>query len=168
MQMVLGRTCERVFGSVRFYLNVPSRLDFAAESCGISRLAKFYGIPTMRIITTTTALKMPLWYQSSAVRVSGIPDRSKQVSLYLIIKACFYPKQQIYCLSGAERWTGSIGEVRRVIKACFHPTGVFSVAKSNLFLIFKAQTFCVLKNCISPFSQPRNPVLDHRSCFILP
>ena len=30
-------------GAFGFYLNVPSRLDFAAESCGIGRLAKFYG-----------------------------------------------------------------------------------------------------------------------------
>ena len=39
---VLARTFGTRLGVFGFYLNISSRLDFAAESCGIGRLALFY------------------------------------------------------------------------------------------------------------------------------
>ena len=64
------------------------------------------GIPIMRMITATTAFKMPLYGISFSLSASS--EILTEASLYLQIKACFYP------------------------------TEVFLVTNSSLFLIFKA------------------------------
>ena len=61
MQMVLGRTCERVFGSVRFLFERYQAGWFHSRKLW-NRQAKLYfmGIPIMRTKLATTAFKMPL------------------------------------------------------------------------------------------------------------
>jgi len=62
MQMVLGRTCERVFGSVRFLFERYQASWISQQKVVESAsLLKFRGFPIMRTITATTAFKMPLY-----------------------------------------------------------------------------------------------------------
>ena len=69
-----------VLGSVRFFIwTSPSRLDFAAESCGIGRLAKFYGDSDHENDNCYDSIwDAALRHQLHAVRILGTPDRSKQ------------------------------------------------------------------------------------------
>jgi len=61
-------------GAFGFYLNVPSKLDFAAESCGIGKLAKIlWGISDHENDYCYDSIKdAALRHQLLAVRMLGI------------------------------------------------------------------------------------------------
>ena len=125
-------------------------------------------MPIMRTELATTALKMPMTASAFRCAHTEIPDSkqaSKQASKPLLkIKACFYPKRKIYCLSGAKRQTGSIGEAKRLIKTCLYPTEIHPISISIKIQEFKTQYPCVLKKCIDPILQPRSPAMGYRGC----
>ena len=83
MQQVLGRTGERVFGGVRLFIWLsPSKLDFAAESCGIGKQGFIFWIPTIRTITVPAAFKIliydiNLWLFVSPVSRPVFPNSEK-------------------------------------------------------------------------------------------
>ena len=104
----------------------------------------------MRTITATTAFKMPLY---------GI---SLPLSAYPVSSTVFRNFEKLSCVNDSSRKQASI---YYLINACFYLTDIFPVANTTLFLIFKAWFSCALKNCINPFLQPRNPVVDYRGVF---
>ena len=122
--------------SVRLFRMFLSQLDFAAESCGIGRLAKILGIPIMRTKLATTALEMPLY---------GI---SFPLSAFSVSSTVFRNSEKLSCANEV-----SASKPLFPIKACFYPPRISLEINSTQLLFFKMQNHCALKNCINPFLQ---------------
>ena len=154
-KQALGRALNTsVWERSVFIWTLPSKLDFAAESCGIGELTKFRGFPIMRMITATTAFKMPLY---------GI---NFPLSVYSVSSTVFRNTEKLACANEVSASKQQASSKPLLIKACFYPTEVFPVATPTLFLIFRTETFCALKNSINPILQPRSPAMDYRGCFV--
>ena len=154
-----------MFGSVRFLFERYQASWISQQKVVESAsLLKFRGFPIMRTITATTAFKMPLygvsfplsaWQESSTVfRNTEKLSCANEVSASKRV------------LSGAKRQTGTLGEAKGVIKACFQQIEIFSFFHSTRFQKFKVWVHCALKNCIISILQLRDPLTDHRGCFV--
>ena len=150
MQMILGRTCERVFGSVRFLFERYQASWISQQKVVESAsLLKFRGFPIMRTITATTAFKMPLY---------GI---SFPLSAFQESSTVFRNFEKLSCAN-------EVG----ASKPLFINKGLLLTDRSlsghqlHSFSDFQGVDFLCLENCINPILQPRSPAMDYRGCLL--